>query len=88
VLERAVKMGVALEHNAYPDRLDLSDVHLRLAKELGGKIVVNTDAHHTSHLDTMRYGVRQLRRAWLTSDDVLNALPVDAFLAALRPRPA
>ncbi len=88
VLERAVKMGVALEHNAYPDRLDLSDVHLRLAKELGGKIVINTDAHHTSHLDTMRYGVRQLRRAWLTRDDVLNTLPVDAFLAALRPRPA
>jgi DNA polymerase (family X) len=84
VLRHAVKMGVALEHNAYPDRLDLSDVHLRLAKELGGKIVINTDAHHTSHLDKMGYGVRQLRRAWLTRDDVLNTLPADAFLAALR----
>ena len=74
--------------NAYPDRLDLSDVHLRLVKQLGGRIVVNTDAHHIGHLDKIRYGVRQLRRAWLTRDDVLNTLPVDGFLAALRPRPA
>jgi DNA polymerase (family X) len=88
VLTHAVKMGVVLEHNAYPDRLDLSDVHLRLVKELGGRIVVNTDAHHIGHLDKIRYGVRQLRRAWLTRDDVLNTLPVDGFLAALRPRPA
>ncbi len=84
VLRHAVKMGVALEHNAYPDRLDLSDVHVRLAKELGGKIVINTDAHHTSHLDKIGYGVRQLRRAWLTKDDVLNTLPAADFLAALR----
>jgi DNA polymerase (family X) len=87
VFERAAKAGVALEHNAYPDRLDLSDVHLRLVKELGGKIVINTDAHHTSQLDKMRYGVGQLRRAWLTKDDVLNTLPADDFLASLRAHP-
>jgi DNA polymerase (family X) len=87
VLKQAVRFGVAVEHNAYPDRLDLSDVHLRLAKELGAKIVVNTDSHHTSHLDNMRYGVLQLRRAWLTKDDVLNTRPVDEFVASLRPRP-
>ena len=55
--------------------------------ELGCKIVINTDSHHTSHLDKMRYGVRQLRRAWLRKEDVLNTLPAREFLAALRPRP-
>lgn len=84
VLRHAASLGVAVEHNAYPDRLDLSDIHLRLAKELGAKIVINTDAHHTSHLEKMRYGVRQLRRAGLSKEDVLNTRPLDSFLAALR----
>ncbi|HEV2273795.1 MAG TPA: DNA polymerase/3'-5' exonuclease PolX [Acidobacteriaceae bacterium] len=85
VLKQAAKLGVAVEHNAYPDRLDLSDLHLRLAKELGVKLVVNTDSHHTSHLENMRYGILQLRRAWLEKKDVLNTRPVHEFLAALRP---
>jgi DNA polymerase (family 10) len=87
VLRRAAELGVAVEHNAYPDRLDLCDRDLRLAKELGCKIAINTDSHHTSHMEKMRYGIRQLRRAWLTRQDVLNALPTSEFLAALRPRP-
>lgn len=86
ILRRAAELGVAVEHNAYPDRLDLCDRDLRLAKELGCKITINTDSHHTSHLEKMSYGVRQLRRAWLTKGDVLNTLPADKFLAALRPR--
>ena len=65
VLKRAAELGVAVEHNAYPDRLDLCDRDLRLAKEMGCRIVINTDSHHTSHLEKMRYGVEQLRRAWL-----------------------
>ena len=88
VLRRAAELGVAVEHNAYPDRLDLCDRDLRLAKELGCRVSVNTDSHHTSHLTKMRYGIRQLRRAWLTRRDVLNTLPAPEFLAALRPRPA
>lgn len=87
ILRRAADLGVAVEHNAYPDRLDLCDRDLRFAKELGCRIVINTDAHHTSHLGKMHYGVRQLRRAWLTKQDVLNTLPASEFLAALRPRP-
>jgi len=86
ILRRAAELGVAVEHNAYPDRLDLCDRDLRLAKELGCKISINTDSHHTSHMDKMRYGIRQLRRAWLTKQDVLNTLPPVDFLAALRPR--
>jgi DNA polymerase (family X) len=87
VLRRAAEAGVAVEHNAYPDRLDLCDINLRRARELGCKIVINTDSHHISHLDAMHYGIRQLRRAWLTKADVLNTRPVDEFLAALRGRP-
>jgi DNA polymerase (family X) len=87
VLRRAAELGVAVEHNSFPDRLDLCDRDLRLAKELGCKIVINTDSHHTTHMEKMRYGIRQLRRAWLTKHDVLNALSADDFLAALRPRP-
>jgi DNA polymerase (family X) len=86
ILRRAAELGVAVEHNAYPDRLDLCDRDLRLAKELGCKISINSDSHHTSHMEKMRYGIRQLRRAWLTKQDVLNTLPPVDFLAALRPR--
>src|SRR3569833_1302908 len=74
VLRRASELGVAVEHNASPARADLCDVHLRRAWELGCKIVVNTDAHSTEELDLMRFGITQLRRAWLTPSDVLNAL--------------
>lgn len=87
IVRRAGELGVAVEHNAYPDRLDLCDRDLRLAKELGCRVVINTDSHHTSHLSKMHYGVRQLRRAWLTKQDVLNTLPAREFLSALRPRP-
>ena len=87
VLRRAAELGVAVEHNAAPERLDLSDRDLRLAKELGCKIVINTDAHDTRHLEKMTYGMRQLRRAWLEPDDVLNTLGAKEFLAALRSRP-
>jgi DNA polymerase (family 10) len=87
VLRKAAELGVAVEHNSYPDRLDLCDRDLRLAKKLGCKISVNTDSHHTSHMEKMRYGIRQLRRAWLRKEDVLNTLPPQEFLDALRPRP-
>ncbi len=86
VLRRSAELGVAVEHNAYPDRLDLNDRNLRRAKELGCKIVVNTDAHHTSHLEKMRYGILQLRRAGLQAEDVLNTRSADDLLQRLRPR--
>ncbi len=86
VFRRAAELGVAMEHNAAPERLDLSDRDLRLAKELGCKLVINTDAHYVSTLGKMNYGIRQLRRAWLEPKDILNTLGPDEFLAALRPR--
>ena len=88
VLRRAAELGVAVEHNAAPARADLNDLHLRLARKLGCRIVVNTDAHAIEDLDYIRWGITQLRRAWLTASDVLNTLPTaEAFLAQLRPKP-
>lgn len=87
ILRAAARHGVAVEHNSYPDRLDLNDRDLRMAKESGCKILINTDSHTTGELDNMRYGISQLRRAWLTKDDVLNTRPLPEFLAALRPKP-
>jgi DNA polymerase (family 10) len=84
VLKAAAKYKVAMELNSFPDRLDLCDRHLRMAREHGVKIVINTDAHHTSHMEKIRYGVLQARRAWLTPADVLNTLPCEAFAKAMK----
>jgi DNA polymerase (family 10) len=62
----------------------LNDQHLRLAKQRGVKIVINTDSHHTSHMAMIKYGVLQARRAWLTKDDVLNTLPPEKFAKAIK----
>jgi len=84
VLRTAAEHKVAMELNAYPDRLDLNDVHLRMARERGVKIVINTDAHHTSHFEKLKYGILQARRAWLTSRDILNTLPEQEFRKAMK----
>ena len=84
ILSAAAKHKVAMELNSYPDRLDLNDVHLRQAKQQGVKIVINTDSHHTSHMEKIRYGILQARRAWLTKDDVLNTLPAQKFAKAMK----
>src|SRR5437667_2211502 len=84
ILKAAAKNKVAMELNAYPDRLDLCDRHLRMAKQRGVKIVINTDSHHTTHMEKIRFGVLQTRRAWLTPGDVLNTLPVEQFASAMK----
>jgi DNA polymerase (family 10) len=84
LLPAAARLSVAVEHNASPARADLNDLNLRLAKEQGCKLVVNTDAHATDQLDQLDDGIVQLRRAWLTAADLLNTRPVDDLLAALR----
>jgi len=87
VLDAAAQHGVAMECNAAPERLDLRDVHLRMAKQRGVKIVISTDAHTTHSLTSMKYGVETARRGWIEKKDVINALPLGEFLAALRPKP-
>ena len=86
VLRRAAELGVAAEHNAAPERLDLNDRDLRLAKELGCRIVIDSDSHDSRNLGKMDYGIRQLRRAWLGPGDVLNTLGAEQLLAGLRPQ--
>jgi DNA polymerase (family 10) len=88
VLDAAKRNGVAVECNAYPDRLDFNDVHLRMARERGVKVVISTDAHSTTHFRMMKYGVITARRGWLEKKNVLNTLPLNEFLASLRPKPA
>jgi DNA polymerase (family 10) len=87
VLDACAKHGVVMECNAYPDRLDLRDVHLRMAKQRGVKIVISTDSHTTRNLQFMKYGVETARRGWIEKKDVINTLPLKEFLAALRPKP-
>ncbi|MFZ0735320.1 MAG: DNA polymerase/3'-5' exonuclease PolX [Candidatus Sulfotelmatobacter sp.] len=84
VLAAAAKHKVAMELNSYPDRLDLNDANLRQAKQHGVKIVINTDSHHISHMEKIRFGILQARRAWLTKKDVLNTLPVENFAKAMK----
>ena len=87
VLDACAKHGVAMECNSYPDRLDLKDVYLRMCKERGVKVVISTDAHTTTNLSFIRYGVTMARRGWLEKKNVINTLPTDEFLAALRAKP-
>ncbi|MDI6917346.1 MAG: DNA polymerase/3'-5' exonuclease PolX [Thermoplasmatales archaeon] len=77
IFEAAFQNKTCLEINALPDRLDLNDVHIKMAKEKGVKLCINTDAHNLSHFDMMKYGVFNARRGWLTKNDVLNTYPAD-----------
>lgn len=86
VLEAAAEFDVAVELNANPQRLDLNDVHVFRAKELGVKVVISTDAHSPRGLDHMRFGVDQARRGWLEASDVLNTMSADDFAAWRRRR--
>jgi DNA polymerase (family 10) len=88
VLEAAREEGVALEVNAMPERLDLTDVGCRMAKEAGVPVTISTDAHNATHLANLRYGVWVARRGWLEARDVWNALPLEELRRRLARRPA
>ena len=84
VIEQARQGGRVLEINAQPARLDLDDTHARMARDAGVKLSIATDAHAGMHLDLMRFGVDQARRAWLTADDVINTRDLKGLRALLR----
>ena len=89
VIEQAARTGTALEVNANPYRLDLKDVHCKMAIEAGVKLAIGTDAHSTAGLGLMHFGVATAGRGWATRDDVLNTLSpakLKAWLRAKRPR--
>jgi DNA polymerase (family 10) len=80
VIAAARERGCFLEINSQPERLDLDDIHIQMAKDKGVKLAISTDAHSMDSLAYMRFGIDQARRGWLTRDDVINA----RSLAALR----
>jgi DNA polymerase (family 10) len=84
ILEEAGRRHIAMEINSQPDRLDLCERDVRLAKEKGVKLVISTDSHHTSHLANAKYGVLTARRGWLEKKDVLNTLPAAEFEKAMK----
>ncbi len=84
VIREAAKTGTFLELNAFPERLDLNDIYLKRAKELGALIVIGTDAHSCHHLSWMEYGIATARRGWLEKKDVLNTLSTSALLKKLK----
>jgi DNA polymerase (family 10) len=84
VFQAAIDHGVVLEINAYPDRLDLRDVDARMAKEMGARLVISTDAHSTVQLELMKFGVFTARRGWVEARDVINTLPLPPLLKILR----
>ncbi|MCK4453904.1 DNA polymerase/3'-5' exonuclease PolX [Candidatus Parcubacteria bacterium] len=80
ILRAAKTFGIVLEINSQPRRLDLNDQNIRRAKEMGIKMVINTDAHHTSHLRFMDLGIAQARRGWAEKKDIINTQPLDRLL--------
>ncbi|MCA3749444.1 MAG: DNA polymerase/3'-5' exonuclease PolX [Rubrobacter sp.] len=84
VMEAALERGCILELNSNPERLDLNDAHCKLAKEMGVRIAISTDAHSTSDLANIRFGVGQARRGWLEREDVINTRPLGELRRLLR----
>jgi DNA polymerase (family 10) len=80
VIEAARRTETAIEINSSPDRLDLPDVHVRLARERGVRVAIDTDAHQKAHLGFMLYGVGVARRGWMDAAHVLNAWPLPALI--------
>jgi DNA polymerase (family X) len=84
VMKAAKQKGCVLEVNAHPERLDLNDIHCKMAKDMGVKLVVSTDTHRLADLGYMRFGVGQARRGWLEPDDVVNTKGVKELRKLLK----
>jgi DNA polymerase (family X) len=84
VIDAAARTGTAIEINSQPYRLDLNDVHAKLARDRGVRLVISSDAHSRRALAVTRWGAIVARRAWLEPVHVLNTRPFDDFRAALR----
>jgi DNA polymerase (family 10) len=84
VIAKAAETGTILELNAHPERLDLNDVHLRMARKAGVRIAINTDAHEATQFSHLRWGVATASRGWLSAADVLNAQPLPVMRSWLK----
>ncbi len=86
VFQAAAKNKNMLEINGMPSRLDLKDIHAYRARELGVKLVIDTDAHNADHLKFMRFGVGMARRGWCQAANILNTMPLKEMMAYLASR--
>ncbi|MFQ5904487.1 MAG: DNA polymerase/3'-5' exonuclease PolX, partial [Candidatus Binatia bacterium] len=84
IIKTAKETGTALEIDAYPDRLDLKDEHVRKAVEAGVKLIIDSDAHSVNHIRFLEFGVAQARRGWAEKSDVINTRPLKEFLRCLK----
>ena len=84
IIKAAKRTGTILEIDGHPWRLDLKDEHIKMAREAGVKMVIDTDAHSTTELHYLEYGIAQARRAWCTKNDIINTLSLKEFLKALK----
>jgi len=84
IMRAAKERGCYLELNAQPSRLDIDDVHCKIAREIGLKVPISTDAHSVDGLEMMRFGIAQAGRGWLEAKDVLNTLPLEKMMKAFR----
>jgi DNA polymerase (family 10) len=80
IFQAAAETGTVLEINAHPKRLDLCDVHVRRALELGVKLAINSDAHDVNDFAVLPFGVATARRGWATAADVVNTWPLESML--------
>ena len=80
ILKTAKETKTILEINSFPERLDLNDQNIKKAKEVGVKMIINTDAHHKDHLRFMEFGISQARRGWAEKKDIINTQPLDELL--------
>ncbi|MBF5041339.1 DNA polymerase/3'-5' exonuclease PolX [Aggregicoccus sp. 17bor-14] len=87
VLDKAAEKGVAVEVNGKPQRLDLKAEHVRMAVARGVRLVMSCDAHKAEDLQNLAFAVATARRGWARKGNVLNTLPAEDFIRALRRRP-
>ena len=84
IIKAAKKTGTVLEIDAYADRLDLRDEHIRKAVETGVKLAIDSDAHSTQHFQYLELGIAQARRGWATKQDIINTRPLEKMLSLLK----
>ena len=84
IFEKSKETNTFLEINSFPDRLDLNDINVRNAIKNKCKLIINTDAHLSDHLDFMKFGIGTARRGWATKNDIINTNDLDKFLKIIR----
>lgn len=84
VMKKAKETGCILELNAHPSRLDLNDIHCKMAKDMGIKLAISTDSHSTNGYDYISYGIDQAKRGWIEADDVINTRNINELKKLLK----